>query len=63
MDRFSIQRELLYRCSSDSGSVKGNSTEENIATDEGHCPEISSAEGASKAEQHVAGILLEHFPR
>ena len=48
MDRLSIQRELWYRCSSDSGSVMGSSTEGNSATDEGQRPEISSAEGASK---------------
>ena len=28
---------------------------------EGQRPEISSAEGASKAEQHAASILLEQF--
>ena len=50
MDRLSIQRELWYRGSSDSGSVKGSITGGN------------RAEGASKSEQHVADILLEHFP-
>ena len=63
MDRLSIQREFWYRGSSDSGSVKGNSTGGNNATDGGKSPEISSAEGASKSEQHAAGILLEHLPR
>ena len=63
MDRISIQRELWYKCSSDSGSVKGSNTKDSNAADEGQCPEISSTEGASKAEQHAAGILLEHLSR
>ena len=35
MDRLSIQRELWYRCNSDSGSVKGNNTRDNNVADEG----------------------------
>lgn len=34
MDRISIQRKLWYRCNSDSGSVKGSSTEDNSAVNE-----------------------------
>ena len=40
-----------------------SSTEGSSAADEGQRPEISNAEGASKEEQHAAGILLEHLPR
>ena len=62
MDIISIQREMLYRGSSDSGSVKGSSTKDSSAANEGQRLEISSTEDASKAEQHAAGILLEHLP-
>ena len=43
-----IENELQYRCSSDSGSVMGSSTEGNSAVDEGQQPEINNAEGALK---------------
>ena len=63
MDRIRIQRELQYRCNSDSGRVMGSSTEGNNAADEGQQPKINSTEDASKAKQHAIGILLKHLPR